>query len=143
MSLRTRRLPILAALALCVALMAASCKMSGEAWESAQLLNNERTGRGMPELTLEQALNEKAQSWANTMAANRSVSHSDLAAGIPAGWSRLGENVGWGRSVQEANDLFMASSPHRASILSRGFSSLGTGVAERDGRYYVAQVFAG
>jgi len=143
MSLRTRRWPALAALAICVALVAASCNMNGQAWEASLLLNNERTDRGMLELTLEASLNAKAQAWAETMAAKGSVSHSNLADGIPAGWGRLGENVGWGRSVQEAHDLFMASPRHRAAILDPRFSSFGTGVSVRDGRYYVVQVFAG
>ena len=143
MSLRTRRWPALAALALCVALITASCNMNGEAWESSQLLNGARTDRGLPALALEEVLNEKAQWWANTMAANGSVTHSDLAAGIPAGWTRLGENVGWGRTVQEAHDLFMNSPSHRAAILSSGFTQVGTGVTFSNGRYYVVQVFVG
>jgi uncharacterized protein YkwD len=142
MSLRTRRWPVLAALALCIALVGAGCTKNGEAWESAQLINTERENRGLPALSLEQSLIDKAQAWAETMAAS-GVRHSNLAEGVPGGYSRLGENVGWARSVAEMHTMFMNSPAHRASIVSGRFTAYGTGVAVVDGRYYVVQVFAG
>ena len=58
-------------------------------------------------------------------------------------WRYLAENVGWARSVGEMHSLFMASPAHRASILDGRYSRVGTGVAIRNGRYYVVQVFGG
>ncbi|MHB1137871.1 MAG: CAP domain-containing protein [Microthrixaceae bacterium] len=142
MTFRTRRWPVLAALALCIALVGAACTKNGEAWESAQLINTERDNRGIPGLALDSALVEKAQAWAEVMAAS-GVRHSNLADGVPAGWSRLGENVGWARSVGEMHNMFMNSSAHRGAILEGRYTAYGTGVAVVDGRYYVVQVFAG
>jgi uncharacterized protein YkwD len=46
-------------------------------------------------------------------------------------------------SMQEAHNLLMASSPHRANILSGKYSHIGVGVTYANGRYFVVQVFGG
>ena len=84
----------------------------------------------------------KAQAWAEQMARTGQVSHSNLRDGAP-GFRYLGENVGWARSVGEMHSLFMASSSHRATIVSGRYTKVGTGVAIVNGRYYVVQVFGG
>ncbi len=140
MTRRTRRLSSLVALALVVSLVAAGCTRNQEAWESSQLINNERVNRGLHELTLDVNLVNKAQDWADHMAATGRVSHSNLREGT-AGFRYVGENVGWARSVGEMHSLFMASSSHRASILSGRYDKFGTGVAVVNGRFYVVQVF--
>lgn len=142
MSLRTRRWSVLAALALCVALIGTACTKNGEAWDSAQLLQGERENRGLPALSLEQSLIDKAQAWAEEMS-RTGVRHSNLRDGVESRWGRVGENVGWARSIDEMNSMFMASPAHRAAILDGRYTAFGTGVAVVDGKYYVVQVFAG
>jgi len=142
MTRRTRRLSTLVALALVVTLVAAACTKNPESLESAQLVNTERINRRIPNLLLDANLVNKAQAWAEQMAARGSVSHSNLRDGAP-GFRYLGENVGWARSVGEMHSLFMSSTSHRNSILSGQYSKYGTGVAISGGRYYVVQVFGG
>ena len=142
MSRSTRRWSVLAALALCIALVGAGCTKNAESLQSAQLVNTARSDRGIPALNLNDTLIEKAQAWAETMAANGSASHSNLTDGAGPGWSRIGENVGWARSIDEMHTMFMNSPAHRAAILDAGYTQYGTGVAVVNGRYYVVQVFA-
>lgn len=142
MTSRTRRLPVLVALALSLTLIAAACTKNPESFESSQLANTERSNRGIAALSLDGALVEKAQAWANHMAATGQVSHSNLRDGAP-GFRYLGENVGWARSVGEMHSLFMASPSHRNTILSGQYTKFGTGVAIVNGRYYVVQVYGG
>lgn len=57
-------------------------------------------------------------------------------------WQRVGENVGYGSTMQAIHDKFMSSAGHRANILGQ-YNLVGIGVS-RDGagRYWVVQVFA-
>ncbi|HTN99149.1 MAG TPA: CAP domain-containing protein [Microthrixaceae bacterium] len=141
MSVTSRRWSVLAALALSLALIGAGCTKNAEAWDSAQLINTERANRGIPGLELDIRLVEKAQAWADTMARRGSVSHSNLRDGVGSGWTRLAENVGWSYSVAQSHKLFMDSPSHRASILNRGYTKFGTGVAISGNKFYVVQVF--
>ena len=142
MTRRPRRLSTLVALALAVALVGTACTKNAEAFESSRLVNNERANRRVHTLTMDANLVNKAQAWADHMAATGRVSHSNLRDGAP-GFRYLGENVGWARSVGEMHSLFMSSTSHRNSILSGQYTSFGIGVAVSNGRVYVAQVFGG
>lgn len=123
--------------------MGASCTKNVESLQSVQLANGERNARGIRGLVIDDTLVEKAQAWAEHMAAVGGISHSRLTDGAGSNWRILGENVGVAGSVAEVNRLFMNSAPHRANILNGAYNRIGTGVAVVGGRYFVAQVFAG
>lgn len=142
MSIRHRRSALTVAVALVLALVAVGCTKNAEAAQSADLINAERARRGIREAALDIHLVNKAQAWADHMAATGRVSHSVLGQ-VEGKWRYLAENVGWARSVGEMHSLFMASSAHRASLLDGKYSRVGTGVAIRNGRYYVVQVYGG
>jgi uncharacterized protein YkwD len=143
MSPRTRRSSIALAVLCAVAVLASGCTRNPQAHESSLLVNNERRARGIPELFINEELTDKAQRWADQMAARGRVSHSDLRAGLGPGWRFVAENVGWARSVGEMHALFMTSSAHRSTMLDRRYSSYGVGVTVANGRYYTVHVFAG
>lgn len=138
---KTRRWPALAALALVLALVGASCTKNAEALQAAGFVNDSRKAAGLAPLEFDQRLIDKAQAWAETMASRGGISHSNLGEGVGGGWRRLGENVGFAYSVEEAHRLFMGSSSHRASIMNPGYTKVGTGVAISGDKYYVVQVF--
>lgn len=143
MSLKTRRMSITTvAIAVVVALFATGCTKNPQAAQSATLINNERARRNIRQAQLDVNLVNKAQAWAEQMARSGKVSHSVLSQ-VNGKWRYLAENVGWARSVGEMHSLFMNSPAHRSSILDGKYSKVGTGVAIRDGRYYVVQVFGG
>jgi len=140
---RSRRITIAICLMAALALVGVSCTKNAAAQDSLNRVSDARSARGLRPLGLDDTLVNKAQAWANHMAATRTVSHSVLTAGAGSNWSVLGENVGWARSIAEMQSMFMNSPAHRANILSSRYNRIGTGVAEVNGQYYVVQVFAG
>jgi len=85
-----------------------------------------------------------AQAWSQHLAQAGALSHRNpLSDGAPAGWRKLGENVGYGSSVDVVQGAFMNSPGHRANILDRTFNNVGIGVTvDGNGRRWVVQEFA-
>lgn len=100
------------------------------------LINQQRTSRGLPALSVSQELNRSAQGWTNTMVLTGQFTHGpgDAFAGRinAAGynWQTAGENIaaGYGtpRSVVAG---WMASTDHCQNILDPSFRDVGTGVS--------------
>ena len=68
--------------------------------------------------------------------------HNPNLAGETIGdWRRVGENVGYGPDVLSVHTALMASQHHRANILDRGYTRLGTAAVRRGTRVWVVQVF--
>ncbi len=126
-----------------LALLGVSCTRNAQAFESASRVNGTRTSAGLGKLTIDDTLVDKAQAWAEHMAAAGTISHSRLADGAGSNWSTLGENVGMGSTVEQVHAMFMNSPAHRDNIVNGRYSRIGTGVAQAGGRLYVVQVFAG
>lgn len=132
----------MAAVVVALALVAVvGCTRNAESFRSYQLVNAERDAAGAGPLTLDQTLVDKAQAWAETLAASGALRHSSLTQGVPEGWRSLSENVGVASSPEEAHALLMASSSHRANILDGRSNRVGIGAAWAGGRLYVVQVF--
>jgi uncharacterized protein YkwD len=106
----------------------------------AELVNQSRRANGRGSLPLHRQLTDKAQAWAEHMAREGRLSHSNLSSGVPPGWRSLAENVGTGTSIAGVHQAFMASSGHRANILGN-FNHIGTGYAVGHGRVWICQVF--
>jgi uncharacterized protein YkwD len=138
---RRRSRPLLLLVASLVAMVVLGA-CTPEQNESNRLVNDARAAYGIPGLMIHGQMNDKAQAWAERMAAEGRIFHSDLVSGAPAGWTLLGENVGVGYSLQQIQDAYMNSAPHRANILDRRFTHVGYGVARgADGRIYSVQYF--
>ena len=134
------RLVWLAALA-AVGLMALGA-CSPEEDRATELVNQSRNSVGLPSLEVNIDLYLKAQGWSDQMANAQRLYHSNLADGNGYNWYRLGENVGYGYSIEQVHSAFMNSSGHRANILDGGFNRIGVGVTRTpDGRYWVVQEF--
>lgn len=123
------------------ALLLAACGMNADQQRAFDLVNQSRAAAGLPALHHDNTAKDKAQAWAEHLAAKGSLSHSNLASGMDSGWTALGENVGYGGSIDHVHTQYMNSSGHRANILNKGFTHLGTGVAQGNGRTYTVQVF--
>ena len=134
------RLVWLAALA-AVALMALGA-CSPEQDRATELVNQSRNSVGLPSLEVNIDLYLKAQGWSDQMANAQRLYHSNLADGNGYDWARLGENLGYGYSLEQVQNAFMNSPGHRANILDGGFNRIGVGVTRTpDGRYWVIQEF--
>lgn len=115
--------------------------LSGDERTFVSLLNRERTSRGLRALSVQSDLTAVARRHAARMAASNAIFHNTSLASQVDGWKVIAENVGRGRRVVAIHDGFMGSSVHRSNILYPGFNQIGVGVAYRDGKVYVSQVF--
>ncbi len=137
-----RAKPLVATLlSLLAILVMASC--SPEQQTALDLINETRTEAGLPTVRAHLALMNKAQAWAEQLASENGLRHSNLPDGVTGSWLRIGENVGRGPSIEAIHEAYLASSGHRANILDSTFNFAGTGYAVgADGTVYTVQVFA-
>jgi uncharacterized protein YkwD len=105
------------------------------------LLNEERTGQGLPALSPRDDLVAVARSWALTMASGATLGHNPDLTTIVAGWNVVGENVGYGPDASTVHLAFMGSAGHRANILDADYTEVGVGAVVVDGLVWVAEVF--
>lgn len=121
----------------------------------ADLINRERTSRGLPALEVHLQLTRLARAHSAAMAsrvpaagrcggANMLFHRSPLDAGVTADWSRLRENVGCNlpANVDGVHQALMNSSGHRANILASDVTFVGVGVRHSsDGGLWVTEIF--
>ena len=100
-------------------------------------VNQARQTYRLPPLTFHPALSWVSRDWTDALASQRQLAHNGgFLYGSWPGWSARGEVVGQTRSIAEAVEMWMASPPHRASLLGN-FTHLGIGVARGgDGLLY-------
>jgi uncharacterized protein YkwD len=144
----SRRRPLIAAVAaLTFAVVASGC-MSPEARTFLDRTNAMRSAQGIRPLAEHGTLSNKAQAWAEHMAATGRLEHSSLTADLGGlRWRSLAENVGMSTPTSDTlltiHRKFASSASHRKNLLDPRFTHMGVGVAvDRAGRVWVAQVFA-
>jgi hypothetical protein len=104
--------------------------------------NSARASHGLPAYAVAGDLTSVARRWAAHMAAHEQLEHNPSFTSEVCCWSQVGENVGVGPNVSAIQRAFMASSPHRANILSSSYTQVGIGTARgSDGRLYVDEIF--
>ena len=118
-----------------------------------QLVNQERTSRGLKALVMDSALNNTATLKSQDMAKLGYFDHNSPTYGSPFDLMRqygisyraAGENIAMGQtSPQQVMDGWMNSSGHRANILSASYTKIGVGIARNSsGRYYWTKHFTG
>jgi uncharacterized protein YkwD len=82
----------------------------------------------------------KAQAWADKMARDGTLSHSNLSDGVASCATALGENIAAHSSVAGAEQLLMSDPPHRANVLGR-WDWVGVGVARSGNGVILVQDF--
>ncbi|MFP5377793.1 MAG: CAP domain-containing protein [Acidimicrobiia bacterium] len=108
----------------------------------ADRLNGLRQSRGLAPLSVDARLTDVARAWSSNMAATDVMSHNPvLSSQVPSGWRALGENVGYGPSVQSIHDALVASPPHFANLTDARFNTVGIGVVWSGRKLWVTQVF--
>jgi uncharacterized protein YkwD len=118
------------------------------------LANKERAREGLAPFRLNSRLMRAAQIQAEQVAKVGRLDHTVSGARYPAlrdrvdavdyQWQVGGENLAFGhRTVAQAIGTWMRSAGHRANILNRRFTEIGTAhFVDRRGRPYYVQVFA-
>lgn len=145
---RTRWTTILAVASLTVAVWGgtAIADSSSEGGFLAKI-NAERAAQGLNALEMNSDLRAYARTHSQFMADGKcpdgaNICHSsDLGSAPVSGWSKLGENVGRGGSVDSLHKAFMDSSGHRKNILDPAWTQVGIGTLYANDRLYVTVVF--
>lgn len=116
------------------------------------LVNRERSYRGLGLLKYDSQLGYVARVKSQDMVDNRYFSHTSPTYGSPfqmmerfgLRFSAAGENIAYGqRTAQEVMNSWMNSAGHRANILSASYTHIGVGVAKAsNGTLYWTQEFA-
>ncbi len=97
------------------------------------LVNQERTSRGLRPLRVTQKLMTAARGWSRTQANSRRMYHSTM--GYP-------ENVAMGqRNPESVMSAWMNSPGHRANILNGSYSAIGVGAVQNGSSIFWTQVF--
>jgi uncharacterized protein YkwD len=120
------------------------CDGSGSAVIDA--MNGDRAANGVAALCGNGQLAGYAQNWANWMAQNQSLTHSDLQQLLAATtFTTVGENIltgPGGMPVDQMESAWMQSPSHRENILNGAYRASGVGIAySADGRVWVAVEF--
>jgi uncharacterized protein YkwD len=106
-------------------------------------INSVRTSVGVRTLIDMDKADTKAQNWAQKLANDGKLSHSNLASGYTSGtWCHLGENVGMGPSLSSVQSAFIKSPGHYANMVNAIYDHVGTGVVKKGSTYYVVQEYA-
>ena len=132
---------VLGIVALLVIVASAACSPDENA--GFQAMNRLRSQNHIAALRWNEEVYPKAVAWSNHMADQNRLSHSTLSDGVPAGWHTLGENVAYASTMSDAIAALEASAPHRANMLNPAFTTVAVGVAARNGKVWVTEVFVG
>ena len=118
--------------------------------ELLDLANQARAQAGVKPLQIDDGLTQAARAHATAMAGQRQLSHQfageaelaqRLAADCALHLDQVGENVGYAGSVDQAQQGFMHSPPHRENLLNPAYNVAGFGVVRAGYSLYVAQDF--
>jgi len=107
-------------------------------------INSLRASKGLPALTVDGRLVTVAQGWSASMASAGKISHNpSLGTSVSGKWSKLGENVGVGGSVDAIFDALVASPGHYKNMVDSSFNSIGVAITSgADGRIFTTHNFA-
>jgi len=108
-------------------------------------INASRADAGLAGLADNPQLDVKADAWAQHLLAICDLEHSRLQDGAPSDWRKLGENVGYGGSIDQVHTAYMKSPGHRANILDPAYNQVGAAAVWGDcngsHRVFTVQVF--
>jgi uncharacterized protein YkwD len=107
--------------------------------------NVQRVAHGFPALTVTSCLHGFATSWADHLAATKTLVHQDLAPFLSECHAMYaGENIADGNvSASVVVTLWMGSPEHRANLLDSHYTHIGIGAAQSGSTWYVVQDFSG
>jgi hypothetical protein len=106
------------------------------------LTNQLRAQHGLSQLASYGGLVSIARTWSGNMARAGGISHNmNLPNQMGGPWTKLGENVGVGGSVQDIQNAFIASPHHYENLVDPVWNYVGIGVVDSGGRIWVTVDF--
>ena len=137
----TRKLLALVAAGLLV-LALTSC-MSTEESSVFLRINDLRAQNHLPPLLPDGELIAKAQTHSQDMATQSQLFHSTLRDSVTGSPRKMGENVAYAGSIEQAFQALLNSPPHFANMVDPAFNRVGVGIVTgSDGRVWVTMDFA-
>jgi hypothetical protein len=92
-------------------------------------INGVRAAHGLRALQVSSSLASTAYNWSVHLASVGTLSHNpSLAADMPTGWQKGGENVGVGADVTSLEAAFVNSPEHYVNMVDPGFNQVGVAV---------------
>jgi ribosomal protein L24E len=108
----------------------------------ASAVNGVRAAHGVAPLAVDARLTSLGEYWAGHMASSGALSHNpSMTSMFPAGWTKIGENVGEGPSAATVEQALEQSAPHLANMLDPAFTSFGVGVVWSGSTLWVSEEF--
>ena len=105
-------------------------------------INQLRAGLGLGQLSVDPGLTDIARNWSQQMANAGDISHNpSLKDLVTLNWSKLGENVGLGPSVDSLFTAFVNSPHHYANLVDPAFTHVGVGVVWSNGTMFTSHEF--
>jgi uncharacterized protein YkwD len=106
-------------------------------------VNQTRAALGRPPVRVTEELTVKAQQVADHLAAMGRLEHSaDLSSGIAGPYELIGENEGYGPSVEQIHTMLIHSPDHFAIMIDPRYTEIGIGIAiAADGTVYEVQEY--
>lgn len=127
-----------------VAILALAGCLSADQTTVTSQINGSRKDVRLAALSSDSAAMSKAQAWSEHMAGTGKLEHSGGGSKVSTtgltNWCAVGENVGYGPSLDRIHAAFMASAAHKANILGK-YDRVGVGVAKKGSTYWVTHVF--
>ena len=127
-----------------------TARTADEQWMATRV-NEERARRGLEPLQVDPALTDLARKKSQDLVDHDYFAHQSPTYGSPADMAKnagitywlCGENLARSGTVQDAHDLLMDSSAHRANILNSNYTHVGIGIVpQKSGRgVMVTQLF--
>ncbi len=106
------------------------------------LTNQLRAQHGLQTLASYGPIVSIARNWSANMAAAGGISHNmNLPNEVSGPWTKLGENVGVGGSVEAIQTAFINSPHHYENLVDPVFNYVGIGVVDSGGRIWVTVDF--
>jgi len=106
-------------------------------------VNSYRASKGLSQLKVHTQLLSVARNWTERMVQAGQISHNpNLSSEVSGNWTKLGENVGVGPSVDSLMQAFMNSPAHNRNLVDPEWNYLAVGVTRAaDGKLYTTHNF--
>jgi hypothetical protein len=106
-------------------------------------INSFRASKGLSQLRVHSQLLGVARNWTERMVAAGKISHNpNLSSEVSGNWTKLGENVGVGPSVDSLMNAFIGSPAHHRNLVDPDWNYVAVGVTRAaDGQLYTTHNF--
>lgn len=107
----------------------------------AKKVNKARTSNDKSKVKLDPELSRVARRHSKSMAKSEELVHTKNLGGKVTKWKSLGENIGYGDSINQLHSMFMNSEVHKDNILKAEFRYVGVGTVKKGGWLWTTVIF--